>query len=372
VPEPRLANALRRATHPLYRRLETAVHPLRYLFLEITQRCNLACRHCGSDCGRAPDDAASLGADEWIAFADALAARFSNRRGLMCVVTGGEPLCRPELPRILARLSGHGFPIGLVTNGWALSERAARELRALGVSSLTVSLDGTRDAHDWLRGVPGSFDRAIAGLGHAARAGFRLLDAVTCANPRNVGELDAVLALLEGAGVRRWRIFSIFPKGRAAADPELLLDAAGLRGLLAWIRERRPALAARGFDLDFSCEGYLPPALDRAVRSEPYFCRAGISIGSVLHDGAIAACPNIARELVQGNVRTDDFATVWETRFARFRDRAWMRTGPCVGCGEWGRCLGNSMHLWNAAAGETGLCTYRAVQDPATVAAERG
>jgi radical SAM protein with 4Fe4S-binding SPASM domain len=364
VTESRLANALRRATHPLYRRLETTVHPLRYLFLEITRRCNLACRHCGSDCGRAPDDAGSLKTKEWAAFVDDLAARFPKRRGLMCVVTGGEPLCHPDLEVILGRISGHGFPIGLVTNGYALSARNARRLRDLGVSSLTVSLDGQRDSHDWLRGVPGSFDRAIDGLGHAAALSFRLFDVVTCANPRNMDELDAVLDLLRRKGVRRWRIFSIFPKGRAAGNPELLLSAEQLRALLGWIRARRPMLAAEGFDLDFSCEGYLPPDVDRAVRSEPYFCRAGICIASVLHDGAIAACPNISRTLAQGNVRTDDLAKVWEERFEAFRDRAWMRRGPCVECAEWDRCLGNSLHLWDAAANQTGLCTYRLLRDP--------
>jgi radical SAM protein with 4Fe4S-binding SPASM domain len=364
VPESRLANALRRATHPLYRRLETSVHPLRYLFLEITQRCNLACRHCGSDCGRAPDDAGSLTTDEWIDLADKLAARFPKRRGLMCVVTGGEPLCHPDLPAILGRISGHGFPIGLVTNGYALSARTAQRLVALGVSSLTVSLDGLEGSHDWLRGAKGAFARTVDGLGHAAAQPFRLLDVVTCANPRNVGELDAVLDLLRRKGVRRWRIFSVFPKGRAAANPDVLLTGAQLRALLGWIRATRPGLAAAGFDLDFSCEGYLPADLDRAVRSEPYFCSAGISIASVLHDGAIAACPNISRTLVQGNVRTDDLAKVWEGRFGAFRDRAWMRRGPCVGCAEWERCLGNSLHLWDAAANETGACTHRLVRDP--------
>jgi radical SAM protein with 4Fe4S-binding SPASM domain len=362
VPESRFANALRRATHPLYRRLETAVHPLRYLFLEITQRCNLACLHCGSDCGRSPDDSGSLTTAEWTALADRLAARFPKRRELMCVITGGEPLCHPDLAAILGRIAGHGFPIGLVTNGYALTERRARRLRELGVSSLTVSVDGMRDAHDWLRGVPGSFDRAVKGLGFAAAQGFRLFDVVTCANPRNVGELDAVLELLRRQGVRRWRIFSIFPKGRAAGNPELFLSGVEFRALLGWIRERRPSLAAEGFDLDLSCEGYLPADVDRAVRSEPYFCRAGICIASVLHDGAISACPNIARDLVQGNVRTEDLADVWEGRFGAYRDRAWMRRGPCVGCGEWKRCRGNSMHLWDAAANETGLCTYRVVR----------
>lgn len=363
MPESRFANALRRATHPLYRRLETAVHPLRYLFLEITQRCNLACLHCGSDCGRTREESGALTTAEWTAFADTLAARFPKRRDLMCVVTGGEPLCHPDLPAILGRIAGHGFPIGLVTNGYALSKRRAGRLRELGVSSLTVSLDGMRDSHDWLRGVPGSFDRAVEGLGHAAELPFRLFDVVTCANPRNIGELDAVLDLLRRKGVRRWRIFSIFPKGRAAGNPDVLLSGAQFRALLDWIRSRRPSLAAEGFDLDFSCEGYFPADVDRAVRSEPYFCRAGICIASVLHDGAIAACPNISRSLVQGNVRTDDFATVWEERFGAYRDRAWMRRGPCVGCKEWGRCLGNSLHLWDVAANETGLCTYSLVRD---------
>jgi radical SAM protein with 4Fe4S-binding SPASM domain len=357
VPESRPRNRLRRFLHPLYRRLETAVHPLRYLFLEITRRCNLACRHCGSDCGREAMDA-ELSTDEWLAFLDRVAGEF-RAKDVFLVLTGGEPLLHPALPRLLERARSHGFPVGLVTNGWLLDERRVEALVRHGVASVTVSLDGTRENHDWLRGVPGSFDRALEGIRLLAREPIRFLDVVTCVSPRNLGELAAVLALLEDAGVGRWRIFSIFPKGRARRDPELLLDGEQIRRLLAWIAERRPALAARGFDLDFSCEGCLPPDVDAAVRSEPYFCRAGICIGSVLGDGAIAACPNITRELVQGNIRTDGFSEVWERRFQRFRDRSWMRVGPCVDCADWPRCQGNSLHLWDDEEGRTALCHHR-------------
>ncbi|HUT77091.1 MAG TPA: radical SAM protein, partial [Polyangia bacterium] len=357
VPESRPRNRLRRLLHPVYRRLETAVHPLRYLFLEITQRCNLACRHCGSDCGREPREG-ELSTGEWLGFIDTLAGRF-RPRDVFLVLTGGEPLCHADLPRILERAARHGFPVGLVTNGWLLDEHRVETLLRHGVTSVTVSLDGTRESHDWLRGVPGSFDRALGGIRLLAREPLRFLDVVTCAFPGNLGELDAVLALLEGAGVRRWRIFSIFPKGRAHGDPELLLAGEQTRRMLEWIAARRPVLASRGFDLDFSCEGYLSRAVDAGVRSEPYFCRAGICIGSVLCDGAIAACPNITRELVQGNIRTDDFREVWERRFGRFRDRSWMRAGPCADCGEWSRCLGNSLHLWDEEQGRTALCHHR-------------
>ncbi len=111
--------------------------------------------------------------------------------------------------------------------------------------------------------------------------------------------------------------------------------------------------------VSLSCEGYLPPRVDREVRDEPYFCRAGVTVASVLSDGSITGCPGMSRELVQGNVRDDDLASVWSERFGRFRDRRWMQTGECLGCAEFPRCRGNSMHLWDPGLGETSFCAHR-------------
>jgi radical SAM enzyme (rSAM/lipoprotein system) len=360
LPKSPVAQKLRRALHPVYRRLETTVHPLRYLFLEITQQCNLHCRHCGSDCGKDPH-LDELSTDEWLAFVDYLNEQYPKHEELMLVFTGGEPLCHPDLDLIFGRARERGFPFGMVTNGYLLDEANARRVVDLGITSVTVSLDGLAASHDWLRGVKGSFERAVRGIALLAASPIRFFDVVTCVNPRNIDELPRVQALLEQAGVRNWRLFSIFPKGRARSNDELLLTDGQLRRLLDWIAEQRPALAARGFTLDFSCEGYLPRSIDTAVRTEPYFCRAGIAIGSVLCDGAIAACPNISRALVQGNIRTDDFATVWEERYQPFRERQWMRQGPCVDCGEWKQCQGNSLHLWDAEQGRTALCYVKAL-----------
>ena len=349
-----LERALRSALSPLYKSLETSVHPLRYLFLEITSRCNLACRHCGSDCGRGarPDE---LTAAEWVSLIESLPRAFPSPRPF-AVLTGGEPLCHPELDRILDALLRSGLRSGLVTNGWLLDARRLDALVRSGVESVTVSLDGAEASHDWLRGRRGSFERALAGVRLLAKSDIRIFDVVTCVHPRNLGELAQVEEILKRAGARRWRLFSIFPKGRAKESPELILGAGQIRELLGWIAERRRANEGKGFAVDFCCEGYLPREIDRQVRDEPYFCRAGISIGSVLGDGTISACPNISRALSQGNVRTDDLRDVWENRFAAFRDRAWMRRGPCERCAEWRRCLGNSMHLWDDEQGHTCLC----------------
>ena len=353
-----LASAWRHFVHPAYRALETRARVLRYLFVEITQRCNLSCLHCGSDCTKEPR-AGELSTEEWLAFFDYLPRHFDPRE-VAVVVTGGEPFCAPRFDELLGGLKKNALAWGMVSNGWALTQANVDKALAHGMMSITVSLDGLKDSHDWLRGRAGSFERAVKGIEAAARAGLPHFDVVTCVNPRNLGELDQVCALLRSLGVPTWRLFCIFPKGRARANKDLFLSEEQLRTLFAWMAKKRLELAGSGeFALNFSCEGYLPPRIDRTVRDEPYFCRAGINIASVLCDGAICACPNITRALVQGNIRTDDFKDVWENRFQALADRAWMKQGPCASCGEWKRCQGNSLHLWDPEAQRTALCHHR-------------
>lgn len=353
-----MAGTLRRMLHPLHRRLETAVHPLRYLFLEVTSRCNLRCRHCGSDCGRSPR-ADELTTREWLAAVDRLGARLDPASTFL-VITGGEPLCRPGLGAILDRIHAHGFAWGMVTNGWGLGRRALDALLARGLASLTVSLDGLAPSHDWLRGAPGAWDRGVAAIrtavAAAAGGASPLLDVVTCANPRNLEELAPLRALLEAEGVPAWRVLTVFARGRARGNPEVLLPPEGIREVLDFVAASR-ARPPGGMRVDFGCEGWLPPARDREVRDEPWFCRAGISVASILSDGAISACPSTSRLLVQGNVRRDDLADVWERRFRPHRERGWLRSGACASCRDFGRCQGSSLHLWDEEAGGPTFCS---------------
>src|SRR5512137_2651264 len=98
----KLARSWQRFIHPAYKALETKARVLRYLFVEITQRCNLSCLHCGSDCSK---DARlnELSTEEWLAFFDYLPTKF-DRREVAVVVTGGEPFCCPSFDTILAGL----------------------------------------------------------------------------------------------------------------------------------------------------------------------------------------------------------------------------------------------------------------------------
>lgn len=363
-----MARQARNLLHPLYRSLETSVHPLRYLFLEITQRCNLQCRHCGSDCS-AKAHPNELSAGEWVAQLDAI-ARDVDVKQLLLVLTGGEPFCAPHLPQLLDAIKRHGMAFGMVTNGYALDARRLQQVVAAGCQSITISLDGLQESHDWLRGVDGSFARAVRAV-ELCTAGKSLpfFDVVTCVGPRNLHELGQVEELLRARHVPHWRLFCIFPRGRAKGDAELLLTDDQASAMFRFIAERRRVSPPEGMQIEFCCEGFLPAALDSAVRDEPYFCRAGISIASVLSDGSVTGCPNNPPALTQGNVREAPLKEIWEQRFTPFRDRAWMAQGPCQGCAAFKRCQGNSMHLWDADAQQPARCFRSISSSPGLVPA---
>ena len=92
-------------------------------------------------------------------------------------------------------------------------------------------------------------------------------------------------------------------------------------------------------------------------------CRAGISVGSVLIDGAISACPSIRADYHQGNIYENDFMEVWNHRFKPYRDREWMKKDECADCKYFRFCKGNGMHLRDEN-GDLLFCHLKRLQTP--------
>ena len=314
-------------------------HPLEQLFWECTLRCNLACRHCGSDCkmvSQAPD----MPREDFLRVLDSVNAR-CEPHSVFVIVTGGEPLMRPDLEECGRGIYEKGFSWGMVTNGFALTpERFARLLDS-GMRSATVSLDGLQDNHDWMRGREHSFERASAAIRMLAEQKDFVFDVVTCVNRRNYAELPRLKEALIGWGVSHWRLFTVFPMGRAAGDGELQLPRDEFRGLLDFIKQTRKEGRIHA---SYGCEGFLGN-YEGEVRDHFYSCEAGITAASVLVDGSISACASIRADYHQGNIYRDDLMDVWEKGFQPYRDREWMRTGECADCKYFKYCLGGGMHL---------------------------
>ena len=324
-----------------YRHNQAQLHPLRTLFWECTLRCNMHCRHCGSDCKVSTTTPDMPAADFFKAIDDI--TPHVNPNEVFVIFTGGEALLRPDIEDCGLELYRRGFPWGIVSNGYLLDQRRLDSLLDSGMHSIAISLDGLEEEHNWMRQTPDSYARASRAISLLAKEDGLLWDVVTCVNPRNYAQLDQIKERLIDLGCRRWRLFAIFPMGRAAKDPELQLSREQFTGLLDFVSRTREE---GRIVCNYACEGYLGP-YERKVRDQYYFCRAGIEVASILCDGSISGCTSIRSNLHQGNIYHDSLWEVWNNRFQPYRDRSWARKGQCASCKQWRYCEGNGLHLYD-------------------------
>ncbi len=333
------------------------IHPLQQLFWESTLRCNVSCLHCGSDCTASvlqPD----MPAEDFLKVIDEEILPNVNPHKVMIVISGGEPLMRKDLEQVGRALYQRGFPWGFVTNGVALTPERFQALRKAGLRSMTISLDGLEEEHNWMRGSRFAFEGASRAIRLAASTPNLAWDVVTCVNRRNIHHLAEIRDYLLSLGCHNWRLFGIDPMGRAKVNPELLITDEEFRYLLDFIAEQRKSGTIHA---SYSCEGFLGD-YETQVRDHLYQCAAGISIASILIDGSISACTSIRGKYYQGNIYHDHFWQVWESGFQQYRNRDWMRqSSPCSDCKMWSYCEGSGMHL-RREDGSLMFCHYHKTQ----------
>lgn len=342
------------ARHLADRARLAAEHELRYLFLEVTRRCNLTCAYCGSSCG--PRERRSeLGVEEWLGVVRQVATDFDPRR-IMVAVTGGEPLMKEGVFEIFAELRRLGFPYGMVSNACLLDAAAAARLVEVGIGSISLSMDAPPPLNDALRGE-GTAEAVTRAVGALRAAGYRgKLEIISTVTRPAVPLLPQMRAWVSELRVPLWRVAPVMPIGRAVRRPDLVPGPAEIRAILEFV------LAARqdGFvpRPETSEEGYLGNRFEGNVRPYLCQCRAGTNIAGILCDGRIGACPELGDAFVQGHVARDRFAEVWRDGYAALRDRSWMRRGQCADCGEFERCEGGALHLYERPGAEPLRCLY--------------
>ncbi len=315
----------------------------------------MSCRHCGSDCKVAPA-VKDMPAEDFLHVIDTITPHVDPHQ-LFIIFTGGEALLRPDIEDVGMELYRREYPWGVVTNGFLLDEKRLESLMASGMHSITVSLDGFEEQHNWIRRHPQSFAKAVEAVKLLANQKDILWDVVTCVNPRNYPHLEEFKEFLVSLGVPAWRLFSIFPMGRAASDPELQLSDEQFCGILDFIEETRYATSA--IDVSYACEGFLGP-YEQRVRDHFFYCRSGVEVASIRCDGAISGCTSVRSHMDQGNIYRDDFWDVWQNRFLVMRDRSWARKDQCKNCKVWRYCEGSGLHLYDDN-GNLLVCHYHRI-----------
>ncbi|MBN2312078.1 MAG: radical SAM protein, partial [Candidatus Hydrogenedentes bacterium] len=209
-------------------------HAPRLIAWELTRSCNLNCRHCraAATTGPYPDE---LTLDEIKRVLDNVAAHFNP----IMILTGGEPMLRPDLLDIVRHTKGLGLRPVLATCGTLLTEDSARSLKDAGIARISVSIDGPdAESHDSFRGVPGAFDASMKGL-DAARAAGLPFQVNTTITRLNMEHLEAILDLTVSLGAVAFHPFLLVPTGRGDTLREQLLDAEEYERILHRIYDLR-------------------------------------------------------------------------------------------------------------------------------------
>ncbi len=318
-------------------------YKLRSLFWECTLRCNAYCKFCGSRCGDVETD--EVDADTVLKTLSELASRY-NAEDIMINVTGGEPLLRRDLFEVMSKASGMGFPWGMVTNGVLINDDIIDKMKTSGMKTVSVSIDGTKEIHEALRGLNGCYDKIIGNLKKLKAADFLdCIQVTTVVNKQNIDDLENLYRQLSELNLTSWRVALVDPIGRACDNKDLLLGDSELKKHFDFLSSHR---SYSDMDIITSCSHYLG-GYDSSFRSGSFFCGTGKRVASILANGDIFVCPNVERrpELIQGNIRTDSLAEVWEKGFAYFRREDARLSKKCKDCDKWPDCMGDSMHTWD-------------------------
>lgn len=337
---------------------------------ELTRACNLACVHCRAE-AQLRRDPRELSTAEGLAPIDEI-ARFDRPPTL--ILTGGDPLRRPDLLRFVAHATGRGIPVTLTPAGTPLASReklaAARDA---GLRRVAISLDGSDAArHDAFRQTVGSFGWTLDIARRARGLGIPLqVHSTLCRRTRD--DLPALADLAERLGAVVWAVFCLVPTGRAeAADA---LSPAEYEAVFAWLAERSTSAS---WDLKLT-EGYhyrrylaergtspvhgLGFAGDAsAVGRAPKAVNAGNGFCFVSHTGDV--CPSGFLPVVAGNVRDRSIVDIYRDHplFRDLRDPDRL-TGRCGGCRYRALCGGSRSRAFAATGdpfGDDPACAWPA------------
>jgi radical SAM protein with 4Fe4S-binding SPASM domain len=322
---------------------------LRYVIWMATRRCNLRCRYCVLPSEESPG--ADLSTDEVKRIFAEMAEDF-DPASIMIGITGGEATLRPDLVDIVGHMVRLGFrTVAVDSNGVAYGRDLTLidRLVEAGMRCPTISVDGTGPAQRVLRGDASAGAWTWRAIEYVQQRYPELgLTTICAASPLNLPEVPGVFQRFEDLGIRFARLSAIFPVGRAADAPEEVLTPGDLRRVLSWLAEQRVAFreGRRTIEIEFVDDGWCGLEWEGGLlRGSFLYCRAGLTVLGIEHDGRIVGCPVIHSGFnVQGDAGTQRVSEVWRDRFRPFRDRARLRRGPCASCREWAACMGGSMH----------------------------
>lgn len=331
-----------------------------------TRRCNLACLHCYAAAANRP-----FAGELTTAEARAFIADLGAFGVPVLLLSGGEPLVRPDLFELAGAAHAHGIRTTLSTNGTLISPEVARRIKETGFGYVGISLDGIGAAHDEFRQQDGAFEAALDGIRNCVAVGQRVGLRLTLTR-HTVRDLDAIFDLIEREQVNRACFYHLVPSGRGRQIAGDQLDPAEARAAVMRIFERARDFHRRGLDkeiltVDNHTDGALL-YLDALAADGPE--RAAEVLALLRRNGGNSSGARLAHvdnlgnvhpdqfwwRRTLGNVRRRPFGEIWADgsipMIRDLRNRRPLLGGRCGRCRFLDICNGNFRARAEAATGD--------------------
>src|SRR5512137_886594 len=333
---------------------------------EVTRACDLACLHCRA-VAQPHADPRQLSTEEAFRLVDDIA---SFGQPVILILTGGDPLKRPDIFAVAERASRAGLRVVMSPSGTQVTPASVTELKRVGVQRISVSLDGSTAAlHDSFRQVPGAFEQATASLAYAREGGlpFQINTTVT---QHNRHDLAQMLRLAVNLGAATWDVFMLVPTGRGTIQMEITPEE--YEETLRFVYE---ASQTAPIQVKMTCAPHYKriQVQERRRRKDGMRpaqhpahgfsrgCMAGFGFCFVSHIGEVGGCGYLP--LLAGNVRQAPLTKIYRESalFKSIRDPNLLqgRCGICEYRALCGGCRARALGASGNYLDEEPFCTYQ-------------
>ncbi len=321
----------------------------------LIRRCNLNCRHCYS-LSADVDFPGELSTEEIYAVMDDLRA-FGVP---VLILSGGEPLLRPDIFEISRRAKDLGFYVGLSSNGTLIDRPMSEEIAEIGYDYVGVSLDGIGAVHDAFRRQEGAFEAALGGLRLCQERGIKVGLRFTMTE-RNVESLPEMLDLLDREEIDKFYLSHLVYAGRGNRYRDDDAYHRTTRRAMDLIFERCWDYVARGINKEFvtgnnDADGvyFLYWVRERFPEMEDHIRAKLAAWGGNASGVNVANIDNLGNvhpdtfwwHYNLGNVRERPFSAIWpdtsDPIMAGLKARPRKITGRCGACRFFDICGGNT------------------------------
>ncbi|MFQ6070937.1 MAG: radical SAM protein [Candidatus Aminicenantales bacterium] len=298
---------------------------------EITLACNLNCIHCHASSGKPHPD--ELTTEEGLKLVDEIA---SIKEFCMLVLTGGEPLVRKDIFKLMDYGKKRGLKFVIATNGHLITEEVAFCLKESGGKGVAVSLDSSLpEVHNFIRNNPQAYELALRGIKNAKKAGLAIQINFT-ATKHNLSQLGDTIDMVNDLGADIMLVYQLLCVGRGEEVGDYALGKEENQRLLSAILEKQKSSSV--IIEPVASPQYWPYLLNgenslKLKLAKTFFhgCTAGRGLVYIKANGDVWPCPFI--EVSAGNVKNNALTTIWQEAevFQRLRKRGNLK-GRCGDC----------------------------------------